>query len=129
MKNKISRVWGVADNIPIIFTPGTGENQWVVSLPTDFTDGQYACEIHAEDIHGRRAMWCGTLFIHQGKACLHLIPTKAVIWAEPPKISIVPTSGKEVFVSLESFAFLPFVCKKITFEGSCKCGTIPIHSR
>lgn len=84
---EIVHVWGRADSTALIFRHVGGDN-WAVDVPPDMSDGQYACEIHAENNYGERTMWTGILYMHTGRACLHIAGTRLQLWALPGKIGL-----------------------------------------
>lgn len=72
MITPVVRVYGVADQFDLEFTY-TDNNRWVVSIPTDTSDGIYACEIYAEDAAGGMDVWTGVLYVHNGSAHLKFV--------------------------------------------------------
>ena len=84
---EIVRVWGFVDGSEIVFSKGAHGN-WETAVPPDLSDGQYAAEILAENGFGERAIWSGILYMHNGKACLHLNDMKYTFWLEPMAVNI-----------------------------------------
>lgn len=77
----ITRVWGKADSFNLEFTQGS-DGRWYAVVPTDYEDGQYAVEIHAINELGYTAYWTGTLFISDGRVCIHMQPPEFLIWTQ-----------------------------------------------
>ena len=86
--NAIVRVWGRADRYDLNFHKGV-DGSWNTVVPPDLTDGQYATEIHAIDESNMVAIWTGILYMHNGRACLHLKKDKYTFWFKP-QTEIVP---------------------------------------
>lgn len=87
MSAAIVRVWGTADSIDLVFTHVSG-NDWAVNVPPDLSDGQYACQIFAENSAGEWCMWTGILYMHCGIACLHITPERFTIWRLPDRSNL-----------------------------------------
>ncbi|MBR3767514.1 MAG: Ig-like domain-containing protein [Clostridia bacterium] len=87
MASLITRVWGRADAFDIEFTQRL-DGKWYVNIPPDLTDGQYAVEIYVQNIYGERAYWTGILYMHNGRACLHLSKTSCTLWLRPSMCSL-----------------------------------------
>lgn len=96
MSAEIVRVWGRADEIDLVFRHISG-NGWAVNVPPDLSDGQYACEIHAENNYGERAMWTGILYMSAGVCCLKINAQRYVLSLLPSALSMQPlTHGKHI---------------------------------
>lgn len=80
--NAIVRVWGYADEFEIEFNKGK-DNKWYTNVPPDMVDGQYAVGIYALNAAGERSYWAGILYMHSGRACLHLTKPKYKLWLLP----------------------------------------------
>ena len=65
-----ARVWGRADAFDLTFDMTKG-GDWEASVPADLEDGQYVCEIWAENTIGEQTYWTGTLYMVDGH-CVYL---------------------------------------------------------
>jgi len=92
-KGAIVRVWGKADKYDLTFHKGA-DGGWNTAVPPDLTDGQYATEIHALDEQGMIALWTGILYMHNGRACLHLKEDEYTFWFLP-QTELVPKYESE----------------------------------
>lgn len=101
----ITRVWGKADTFDIEFTEKT-DGKWCVNIPPDFTDGQYAVELYAQNSYGERVYWTGILYMHNGRACLHFNKKSCTLWLRPLQCSLNLISRKTV----------------LNLERVCSCG-------
>ncbi len=101
----ITRVWGRADTFDIEFSERT-DGKWYVNIPPDLTDGQYAVELYAQNSYGERAYWTGILYMHNGRACLHLNKTSCSLWFRPLRCSLNLIKRKSV----------------LNLERVCACG-------
>ena len=88
MYDEIIRVWGVADSFTLEYSEGT-DGRWNVSVPADLQDGQYAVEIFAQNRIGAIGFWAGILYMHRGKAVLHLFSKKYDLWLMPQTTEII----------------------------------------
>ena len=78
----VTQVYGTADRFEIIFKQEKG--RWVASVPTDFSDGQYACHFTAITDVGEIGYWTGMLYIPDCKtACARLEEDLYTIWLLP----------------------------------------------
>lgn len=80
--DSIVRVWGYADTFEIEFYKGK-DNRWYANVPPDIVDGQYAVGIYALNNVGEQTYWAGILYMHSGRACLHLNKQKYSLWLLP----------------------------------------------
>ena len=103
-ESEIISVWGTADNYELTFVKNG--STWDVTVPPDLSDGTYACEIFAKNEYHRIAHWTGFLYMHYGRAYLHLNKPRFVFWFACPQTS------------------LQFMDKRINlrYEGGCICG-------
>lgn len=120
---EIVRVWGRADEVDLVFRHISG-NDWAVNVPPDLSDGQYACEIHAENNYGERAMWTGILYMHCGNACLHLAPSRFVLWLLPEGVVLHAAQDSRILQMTASITELQFVPNRYTiaYKEDCICG-------
>ena len=62
----VINVWGKIDSVEVIFTPSPScPDWWNVSVPYD-SDGEYICEIWAEDDAGEISYRTAILYITEG---------------------------------------------------------------
>lgn len=63
----VINVWGKIDSVEVIFTPSSScPDWWNVSVPYD-NDGEYICEIWAEDDAGEISYRTAILYITEGR--------------------------------------------------------------
>lgn len=86
---QIIRVWGTADSYDLLYTLDT-DGKWKVSIPADMDDGTYAVDVFAQNRALRISHWTGFLYMHQGKACLHLNKQKYMFVLYVPQIELKP---------------------------------------
>lgn len=84
--NKILRVWGCADEIPLELYEDGGK--WKCSLPPDLEDGQYAAQLFALKSNGMTGVWTGVLYIANGLCCIKLKQEKYTLRIMPERVNI-----------------------------------------
>lgn len=85
------RMWGRADTFDLTFSL-TKNGDWQASVPADLEDGQYACEIWAENAIGEQVYWTGTLYMVDSRlVCIHLAddPYQVVMLPDHTEITLL----------------------------------------
>jgi len=97
VRYKIARVWGKADSFDIEFTH-KGGTRWSASVPPDYNDGVYACEIWALNEYGETAYWAGVLFMCDGVCCIDIKQSGFQIWIQPRRLQFTPSERIQFIV-------------------------------
>jgi hypothetical protein len=99
----ITRVWGKADGFALELTRSGGK--WVIAVPPDVSDGQYAVELHALSSGGETGMWTGILYM-SGGVCVRLEFERFAGWLQPERYC----------AELQPERYI------ITMKAGCRCG-------
>ncbi|WP_242846344.1 PF13754 domain-containing protein [Anaeromassilibacillus senegalensis] len=84
-------MWGRADAFDLTFDLGKS-GEWQASVPADLEDGQYACEIWAENAIGEQTYWTGMLYMVDSRlVCIHLAndPYQVVLLPDRTGIALI----------------------------------------
>ena len=86
-RSPIVRVWGKADSFDIEFSQSSS-GKWTCKVPPDTKDGQYACELKAQNEAGKTAYYTGILFMCSGVCHVDLKPRCTEIREEKYHVKI-----------------------------------------
>lgn len=119
--SRVIRVYGVCDDWQVEFA-NVKENLWQCSVPTDLTDGQYACKFYAVDDDGDIGLWCGVLYMSSGKVCIEIEDDPIGITFVSETLSFSADTGDGLCFTVEPERLLfEFAAETLNFDVVKEC--------